>query len=63
MSTVQEIAAAIQKLSPEELKKVQAWLEDFMEDQLELTDDFKAEIERAEAEVKQGIYSRRVTPE
>ena len=42
MSTVQEIKAAIPKLSPQELAELVEWLEVFFEDQLELTDEVKA---------------------
>jgi hypothetical protein len=58
MSKVQEIAAAIQTLSPEELRQVHKWLEDFVEDQLAFTDDFKAGIEEAERQLAAGIKSR-----
>ena len=37
MSTVQEIEAAVQRLSPEELAQLRAWLEDYCEERLELT--------------------------
>ena len=58
MSTVREIEEAIKKLSPEELKEVSAWLEDFLEDQLELTDEFKAKIERSRQAMLAGERPR-----
>ena len=63
MSTVQEIEAAIKKLPPEEMQRVHKWLEDFLEDQLEFTDEFKAEIARAKADLAKGLHSRIVQPE
>ena len=42
MSTVQEIEAAIPKLSRAELEQFHAWFEDYVEDRLELTDEVKA---------------------
>jgi hypothetical protein len=58
VSKVQEIEAALQQLSPGELRQVREWLEDFIEDQLEFTDTAKAAIEEAERELAAGIKSR-----
>ena len=63
MSTVQEIEAAIKKLAPRELQRVHEWLEDFIEDQMEFTDEFKGEIARAKADLANGIHSRIVKPD
>ena len=37
MSTIQQIEAAVQRLSPTELTELRAWLEDYCDEQLELT--------------------------
>ena len=37
MSTIQQIEAAVQRLSPAELAELRAWLEGYCEEQLELT--------------------------
>ncbi len=58
MSTVQEIETAITHLSLEEMSAIRDWLDDQLEDQLEFTDEFKAKIERARAEIARGEYSR-----
>ena len=58
MSSVQEIEKAIRQLSPEEMKQVRDWLENVLEDQLEFTDEFKAQIERSEREMAAGVRSR-----
>ena len=54
MSTVKEIEAAIVKLSPEELAAVREFVEQVAEDQLELTDEFKAAIEAGERDIAEG---------
>jgi hypothetical protein len=42
MSTVKEIQAAIPNLSCEEIEQIRTWIDDYLEDQLELTDEVKA---------------------
>ena len=58
MSTVQEIEAAIKKLTPTELAQVRDWLEDFVEDQREFTDEFKAKIDRSRQAMLAGERPR-----
>ena len=59
MSTVQEIQAAIPKLSAEELVRLKEWLDDFFEDQLELTDEVKAALDGSRAEIEAGQFRTR----
>jgi hypothetical protein len=59
VSTVQEIKAAIPKLSPEELAEFRRWLEDFLEDQLELTDEVKDKLDQSRQDVAAGKYRTR----
>ena len=59
MSTVQEIQAAIPKLSRRELEELKEWLEDFFEDQLELTDEVKAKLDESRAQIANGQYRTR----
>ncbi len=54
MSTVQEIKEAIPKLAPKDLAALKEWLEDFCEDQLELTDEVKAALDRSRTEIASG---------
>lgn len=61
MNAVQEIETAIAKLSPQEMREVAAWLEDFVEDQLEVRPEFLASIDRGNAELAAG-QGRRVNP-
>ena len=59
MSTVQEIQAAIPKLTPEELADLKEWLDDFVEDQLELTEEVKAKLDQSRTEMAAGQYRTR----
>ena len=59
MSTVQEIQAAILRLSTEELADLKQWLDEFFEDQLELTEEVKAKLEQSRAEIASGQYRTR----
>jgi hypothetical protein len=54
MSTVQEIEAAIPKLSLQELAELRAWLDDYAEQRLELTDAVKAELDEARSDLAAG---------
>ena len=54
MSTVQEIENAISRLSHEEMRLVRDWLENQLEDQLQMTDEFKGRIESSERQMAEG---------
>jgi len=54
MSTVQEIESAIKTLPTKDAVELREWLEDYLEDQMEFTDEFKAKIERGELEIAEG---------
>ncbi len=58
MSRVQEIEAAMQKLSAAELAEVREWLENFIEDHLEMNEAFTAGIEESRELFKKGIMPR-----
>lgn len=49
MSTVKEIESALTVLSLEEKQAVRDWLDDLFEDQLEISDEFKAKIPQAKS--------------
>ena len=51
MSTVAEIETAITKLSRNEAEEVREWLEQWIEDQREMTPEFLASIERGNADL------------
>jgi hypothetical protein len=62
MSSVKEIETALERLSLQDLQAVRDWLEDFIEDQLEVSEEFKGKIARAKQEIADGIYSRTRKP-
>jgi hypothetical protein len=59
MSTVQEIEAAIPRLSRAEIEEIRAWIDDFLEDRLELTDEVKAKLDQSRSEIAAGHYTTR----
>ena len=59
MSTVQEIEAALPKLSRAEIEEVRARIDDFLEDQLELTDAVKSKLDQSHREISEGNYTTR----
>jgi hypothetical protein len=59
VSTVKEIQAAIPKLSLEEIEQVRMWIDDYLEDQLELTDQAKASLDQSRREIADGQYTTR----
>ena len=54
MSTVAEIEDAISRLSVKEAEEVSEWLEQWIEDQGEMTPEFQASIERGKADLAAG---------
>ena len=59
MSKVHQIEAELQKLSTEELREVRDWLDNFFEDQLELTDEVKAALDESRAQIAAGQFRTR----
>ncbi len=59
MSTIKEIQAAIPNLSREEIKQIREWIDDYLEDQLELTDEVKAKLDQSGHEIAAGQYTTR----
>jgi hypothetical protein len=59
MSTVQEIEAVLPKLTRAEIEEVRAWIDDFLEDQLELTDEVQAKLDQSRREIAAGSYTTR----
>jgi hypothetical protein len=54
MSTVQEIESAIRKLPRAEIEALQAWIQDYLEDEKEFTKEFQASIERGKRDIAEG---------
>jgi hypothetical protein len=63
MSTVQEIESAITKLPFEKKEALWDWLDETIEEQSEVSDEFKAKIQRAKREIAAEVYARTRQPE
>jgi hypothetical protein len=59
MSTVQEIEAVIPRLTRAEVESLRQWIEDYLEDQLELTDEVKAKLDQSRREIAGGQFTTR----
>jgi hypothetical protein len=51
---VQEIEQAIRTLPRREVEQLREWIENFLEDQFEFTDEFAASIDRAKKDIAEG---------
>ena len=60
--SLKDIEMAIPKLSPQELRELREWLEDFCEDQLEFSEETEGKLRQAEQEIRTGEYRVRHTP-
>ena len=58
MSSVQEIESELVKLTLGEKQAVRDRLDDLIEEQLEVSDEFKAKVGRAKEEIADGVHSR-----
>ena len=56
MKTLQQIENEVRKLSPQEQEQLRDWLENLLEDRLELKDEFKAKIEAGKKDIAEGLY-------
>ena len=54
MSTVAEIETAITTLTTSEAEELREWLEQWLEDQREMTPEFLASVERGKADLAEG---------
>lgn len=54
MSKLETIEAEIRGLSRTEIETLRDWIENYLEDQLEFTPEFRASIERGEADLREG---------
>jgi hypothetical protein len=57
--SVQEIESAIHRLSRPEVEQLRAWLDDYLEDQLELTDGVKDALDQSRREIGEGKFTSR----
>ena len=51
-----EVEKVVMKLTPQEQEELRDWLENIIEDRLEMTDEFKAEIEQGKADIAAGRF-------
>jgi hypothetical protein len=58
VSTVQEIESAIVRLGHAEREAIRDWLDELVEENLEVSDAFRAKIARARDEIARGEVSR-----
>jgi predicted transcriptional regulator len=49
-----EVEKVVLKMSLEEQEELRDWLENILEDRLEMTEEFKAEIEAGKADIAAG---------
>ncbi len=54
MPTLEQIEEQVKKLTKADQEALREWLENMLEDEVELTDDFKASIERGEKDLREG---------
>lgn len=59
MNTVKEIQAAIPKLSREEIEQIRTWIDEYLEDHLDLTNEVKAKLDQSRREIAAGEYTTR----
>jgi len=56
VQTLEEIEAAVKQLSAADQEALRDWMDDRLEDRLELRDAFKAEIEAGAKDIAEGRY-------
>jgi hypothetical protein len=59
MSTVREIEEAIPRLSRREIESLRDWIDDYLEEHLELSDEVAAKLEQSKKEVAAGHFTTR----
>ncbi len=56
MQTLEKIEDEVRQLSKADQESLRDWLENVLEDELEITDEFKAKIERGEQDIREGRF-------
>jgi uncharacterized protein YdcH (DUF465 family) len=56
MSKLEQVEEQVKRLSTAEQEALRDWLENLLEDRLELKDEFKAEIEAGKKDIAEGRY-------
>ena len=53
---LEQVEEQVKRLSKPEQEALRNWLDNLLEDELEFTDEFKAKIESAERNIREGHY-------
>ena len=56
---MEEIEAAIPKLSRAEIEELRLWIDDFLEDQLDLKEEVIQKLDQSRAEIQAGNFTTR----
>ncbi|MBE0540197.1 MAG: hypothetical protein IH623_02325 [Verrucomicrobia bacterium] len=56
MKTLAQIESDVRSLSQKEQEELRDWLENLLEDRLQLKEEFKAEIEAGKRDIAEGRY-------
>lgn len=59
MSTSEEIRTAIPKLPRAEIEAIREWIDDYLEENLELSDEVKAKLDQSRQQIADGQYTTR----
>jgi hypothetical protein len=59
VNAVKEIETAISRLTRAEVEELRAWIDDFLEDRMDLTDEVKAKFDQSRREIAAGNYTPR----
>ena len=59
MSTVQEIEAALPRLTRAQLEELREWIDNYLEEELELSDEVKSRLEQSRREIEAGQFTTR----
>jgi predicted transcriptional regulator len=51
---LQEIEKAIRTLPRREIEKLRSWIEDYLEDELAVSEEFKAKIDSGKRDIEEG---------
>jgi hypothetical protein len=54
--TFEEIRVTLSKLPREQIEELSEWMEEYLEDQLELSDDIKAKLDQSRREIAAGQF-------
>ena len=59
MSAAEEIRTAIPKLPRAEIEAIREWIDDYLEDRLQLTDEIKSKLDQSRREIAAEQYTTR----